>query len=262
MCCHVTCFCEWCAEQLKKPTVEDRYYTPRTGCKLWPIMEMRDEGNKPLGKGYNDLIFGKFIQRQDSDNRQHHAALRGVSIKTGERYSQEIVEGNFDAYMVDGKLELFYVVEWEGEPWSVDADGEEEVDGHTYKWNKGEYLCRSIWLDKLHGGRNWYTMDKTQRQCNVKLEQVVNASVDLRCYIDNEGDNPLPSLPNIIRERAAEDGAWRMSDSNYIFLIEENRLREDNYEYNIVEANTVLHQERINEQWKSRLLHAGDSDNE
>ena len=133
MCCHVTCFCEWCAEQLKKPTVEDRYYTPRTGCKLWPIMEMRDEGNKPLGKGYNDLIFGKFIQRQDSDNRQHHAALRGMNIKTGERYSQEIVEGNFDAYMVDGKLELFYVVEWEGEPWSVDADREEEVNGHTYK---------------------------------------------------------------------------------------------------------------------------------
>ena len=44
--------------------------------------------------------------------------------------------------------------------------------------------------------------------------------------------------------------------------MEENRLREDNYEYDIVEANKVLHQERINEKWKSMPLHEGDSNNE
>ena len=44
--------------------------------------------------------------------------------------------------------------------------------------------------------------------------------------------------------------------------MEENRLQEDNYEYDIVEANKVLYQEGINEQRKSTPLHAGDSDNE
>ena len=44
--------------------------------------------------------------------------------------------------------------------------------------------------------------------------------------------------------------------------MEENRLREDNYEYDIVETNKVLYQEGINEQWKSMPLRTGDSDNE
>ena len=39
-------------------------------------------------------------------------------------------------------------------------------------------------------------------------------------------------------------GAWCMSDADYIFLLEETHFWEDNCEYDIGEANTVLEQER------------------
>jgi len=71
-------------------------------------------------------------------------------MKMGERYSREIIRGGvYGAYMVNDPLTPFYVVEWVGMPWRAEDDGEEEVNGHTYKWKKGDYLCRGNWLDKL-----------------------------------------------------------------------------------------------------------------
>ena len=39
-----------------------------------------------------------------------------------------------------------------------------------------------------------------------------------------------------------------MSDDDYIFLLEKTQLREDNCEYNIGEANTVLQMQREKQQ--------------
>ena len=185
-----------------------------------------------------------------------------MSIKTGRKYSVEVIEGNYGAYMVDDEESPFYVVEWEGEPWRADADGSEVLDEQTYSWRKGDYLCRGRWLDKLHGGRNWYTMDSVQRKCIVMLEQVVNANLDMRPYTDRRGDNPLPSLSRTSKERVTKDGGWRLLDSNYIWLIEEGRLREETFEYDVEEANQVLHQERADEQRRSVPLGEGESDDE
>ena len=117
--------------------------------------------------------------------------------------------------MVNDPLTPFYVVEWVGMPWRAEDDGEEEVSGHTYKWKKGDYLCRGIWLDKLAGTSGWYTWDATHRQCIVKLDQVVNANIDMRAVTDSNGGNPLPRrMPRDSRARARSGGAWRMSDSD------------------------------------------------
>ena len=58
VCCHVACYCECCVTQLKKPTTEEQRCSPRTGCVLWPMMEIRNEHGKSAGNGYNDRVFG------------------------------------------------------------------------------------------------------------------------------------------------------------------------------------------------------------
>ena len=134
-------------------------------------------------------------------------------------YSNEIEIENYSAYIINDPKEPVYIVQWESKPWRVDADGSNEVDGHTYKWTEGDYLCGGAWLKKLDGGINWYTMDGASRKCIVNLENVVNANIDMRPFTDNEGENPLP--PRVSCARANIKGAWCMSDFDYIFLLEE-----------------------------------------
>ena len=112
-----------------------------------------------------------------------------MNVKTGRKYANEIIDGSFGAYMVNEEESPYYIVQWSGKSWRAEKDDEENLDGHVYKWRKGDYLCRGNWLDKLHG-KSWYTMDKTYRQCIVKLEHVVNANLDLRSYTDKNGNNP------------------------------------------------------------------------
>ena len=42
VCCHIVCYCGWCVKQIEKPTAQERYGNTRTGCALWPMMEIRD----------------------------------------------------------------------------------------------------------------------------------------------------------------------------------------------------------------------------
>ena len=159
--------------------------------------------------------------------------------------------------MVDEESAPFYVVQWSGKPWRAEKDDEEIADGHVYTWKKGDYLCYGNWLDKVYG-KSWYTMDKTHRQCIVKLEHVVNENMDLRSYTDKNGDSPLPPLTSASKARANADGAWRLSDMDYIWLSKESMLWGDNFEYDAEEANKVLHQEKMDEQWM--LMGNNDSD--
>jgi hypothetical protein len=246
-CCHIPCYCQWCVTKLNKLTVEERYDGPRDGCKLWPIMEIVDENGTGTGKGYNDWTFGTFVEDKDNVKAQYHASLRDMNVKIGERYSNEIEIDNYGAYMVNNPKMPVYVVQWVEEPWRAEIDGEEDVDGHTYKWNVGDYLCRAAWLEKLEDGRNWYSRDATRRQCIVHLDKVVNAKLDMRPFTNQDGDNPLP--PKVSRTTARRDGAWCMSDDDYVFLLEETQLREDNCEYDIGEATTVLQMQREEQQW-------------
>ena len=58
-------------------------------------------------------------------------------------------------------------------------------------------------------------------------------------------------MPAESKERALECGAWRVSDEDYAFLLEEVHLREDNNEYDVTVANYALHLEREEQQWIS-----------
>ena len=91
---------------------------------------------------------------------------------------------NYGAYMIGNLEELAYIVQWIREPWKADTDGSEMVDGETYKWNKGDYLCRGAGFEKFEGERNWYTQEVYQdcdsRECIVNLDKVASANIDMR----------------------------------------------------------------------------------
>ena len=76
----------------------------------------------------------------------------------------------------------------------------------------------------------------------------------MRPFTEVGGNNPLPR--DVSRSIANTRGAWSMSDTDYIILLEETQLREDNCEYDIGEANTVLEQEQEVQQW----MNAGQLD--
>jgi len=226
-------------------------------------MEIFDENGKSTGRGYNDWRYGTFDRRNDCDSAQFNAALHDMNIKTGERYAREIVGGGvYGAYMVNDPATPFYVVEWVGMPWKAEEDGDEEVSGHTYKWKKGDYLCRGNWLDRLAGTSGWYNWDAAHRQCIVKLDQVVNANIDMRVATDKHGDNPLPRrMPRRSREQAESGAAWLMSEVDWTFLLEEVQLREEHFEYDIDEASKILQLERTEEQWAA-VCQRCDTDSE
>ena len=90
-------------------------------------------------------------------------------------------------------------------------------------------------------------MDPNGRECIANLAQAVNANIDLHEFTGADGENPLPREVSVAQAR--KTGAWRMSDIENVFMVEETQNREDTCEYDIAEANIILEQEQEAEQW-------------
>ena len=134
----------------------------------------------------------------------------------GKTYSTQISQGNFVAYCIaNDPAYPYYVVEWLGEPWIADKSEVITIGEERFTVCKGDYICRGIWLEKLHGARNWHTTTRNLHQCIVRLETVLNANIEMRQVTDV---NPLPNrLPCQSVELAKDRGAWRMSDNDHGF---------------------------------------------
>ena len=77
-------------------------------------------------------------------------------------------------------------------------------------------------MDKLRGARSWWIM--TERSCVVRMQQVLDAHLSLKILSDG---NPLRShLRRDAIDYANTHGAWRISDNDHAFMIEETRRRE------------------------------------
>jgi len=95
----------------------------------------------------------------------------------------------------------------------------------------------------LYGGRNWWTMTTSKQECIVRLETVVNANIDMRARSDQ---NPFRSgLMRRSIKKASIHGAWRMSDGDHAFIMEETRNRELFNEYDEELALQVLFSQSI-----------------
>ena len=112
------------------------------------------------------------------------------------------------------------------EPWKVHKDGCIQVDNIKTVVKKGDWVIKGVWLEWLHGGRttNWMTMTHNRRMCLVKLEQVLIPNLKVRPV---SSDNPLPTgMRHASRQIAKQRGAWRISDEDNVFLLEESYSRD------------------------------------
>lgn len=97
--------------------------------------------------------------------------------------------------------------------------------------------------------RNWHTATSNLQECIVRLETVLNANIEMRPVTDI---NPLPKrMTSQSIELARDRGAWRMSDDDHGFLIEESRHREEGFEYNVELALDSQRQEEEARIWQS-----------
>ena len=81
------------------------------------------------------------------------------------------------------------------------------------------------------------------------METVLNANIEMRPVTDV---NPLPkTLPGQSVTLAKVRGAWRMSDDDHGFLIEESRHREAGFEYDVELALDAQRQEEEARIWQS-----------
>ena len=248
--CRFPCSCAGCYTRLQLPTPEERYGQPRDTCYLWPIMKSFEADGTPTGKGYNDWGMGWFETRKDCSLEQYHGSKSDTMHTVGKTYSTQISQGNFGAYCIaNDPAYPYYVVEWLGEPWIADKSEVITIGEERFTVCKGDYICRGIWLEKLHGARNWHTTTRNLHQCIVRLETVLNANIEMRQVTDV---NPLPNrLPRQSVELAKDRGAWRMSDDDHGFLIEESRHRDAGFEYNVELAMDAQRQEEEARIWQS-----------
>ena len=88
-------------------------------------------------------------------------------------------------------------------------------------------MCKELWLESLPDGKNWYTMTEPKQKCLVKLEQVAILNLKLLQW---SNANPLrKDMKNASIKIADQRGAWRISDEDHAFILEESRMREDEY---------------------------------
>ena len=199
----------------------------------------------------NDYGFGYFKPRKDCNEEQLHSANADTLREIGKRYEKEIVDGAFCAYDVDDPNHEYYIARVNGDAKMADEDTEFEFGKEKFSVRKGDYYCHGFWLDKLPGARNWFTMTDTRprgtatsrttnsrrrggrqtrqtvgkpQECIVKLENVINANLNM-AELDNK-HNPLPNrLNKNVAEYAKEKGAWCISDEDHTFLVEETKRR-------------------------------------
>ena len=138
-------------------------------------------------------------------------------------------------------------MEWKGKPYQATKDDTIKIGTENFKVRQGDWLCNGIWMEKLVGGRNWHTFTVNEQECVVKLETVLNANLDMRQLSE---DNPLPlRMKKKGRDIANERGAWRMSDGDHAFLMEESRNREMNNEYDEEAVMEVREEAERRKKW-------------
>ena len=248
----IACMCPACAQHLQLPFPE-RYGGSAEQCILAPMMKMKDKNGTVLEATYNDWHIGSLKERKDSNTEHYNECVSDAMQELGKSISNQISKGNYcaDWYasvnlicplsittltlvlhsVQDDPNYLYYICELTGEPWEVTEDGDIEVDTITTSVKKGDFVCEGLWLESLPDGKNWYTMTEPKRKCLVKLEQVAIPNLKLRPRSDA---NPLrKGMKRYSVNIAEQRGAWRISDEDHAFLLEESRIREDEncYDY-------------------------------
>jgi hypothetical protein len=117
----------------------------------------------------------------------------------------------FAAYHVDDPVEgPYYLVKWIGPPSKATKTETIVIGTNPFPVKKGDWLLKGQWLEKLTGGKNWYTMTKNHGECVVRLQSVLN--LDVTMYKYGEGNDFKQGTRSSTIEIAKERGAYRMDE--------------------------------------------------
>jgi hypothetical protein len=144
-----------------------------------------------------------------------------------------------------------------GDPKQASKDNTFDLEGEKFTVYKGDWFCNGVWLDKLKGAPGWWTV--TGQPCIVRLETVVNADVN---FLEQSETNPIPTrLSRSARRIAENNGAWRMSDTDSLWIIQEARRRSA-MEYDEELARTFQEEMEVEATWWARNGDGVKSDDE
>ena len=91
-------------------------------------------------------------------------------------------------------------------------------------------------------------MKKDRQECVVRLETVVNANVNICAHIRH--DPFQRQMPKAGVEKAKKHGAWRITDDDHAFLMEESHNREEWNKYDKEMALSVGQEAEEAKKWQ------------
>ena len=95
-----------------------------------------------------------------------------------------------------------------------------EIGGEVFPVSKGDWYCMGVWFAKLKGAPGWWTL--TNQRCLVRLETVLNADVNI---MEESESNPLPKRLSKDAREKADEGTWKVSDVDHIWIKTETQRR-------------------------------------
>ena len=129
------------------------------------------------------------------------------------------------AYHVDDPKEKnHYLAQWIGPPFRSTKTEIILIGPNSFPVEEGDWLLKGQWLEKLTGGKNWYTMTLNHGECVVRLQSVLNLDVTMPKYGVGNDFNKGTRLSTI--KIAEERGAYRMDDEVRKGLIDECQKRD------------------------------------
>lgn len=193
------CFCKGCVDKMAEP-VESRYKGPCNTCIYWQIFKKTGEE-----VGYNDWKIVTLVPKpngyvEDDDLDRLEVAMKSI----GERMSSQIRVGNYGAYVADDDRYDYYLFKCISEPEVAKEDTLFEIDGNSFSVKKGQWYCKGLWLDTVHGKQ--YV--ETHQRCYVRLQVVVDGDVQL-------------SAQETVTHKGKQYDVKRLSDDDHSFLLKE-----------------------------------------
>jgi len=224
------CKCGGCKRKSKEPK-ETRYSGPCKECDYWPIFKLPGEE-----EGLNDWKMLSFKKKSGCDDEEVDE-LFGITLRgLGKTLASKVVDGGFGAYEVSNDKEYdYYVVQWDGEPFRVEEDKVLTKGNTSVRVSAGEYVCRAVFLEKLYGAADWWTMttskkDGSHMRTIVRMQQVLCPDIKLEARSDTNQFEKGTYKRSVAY--ADQHGAWKMDKDDHNFLIDESINRE---EFNYIE---------------------------
>jgi hypothetical protein len=180
----IPCACDGCLDQLTLPwdkTLDD----PKLQARYSPV-GARCKYHQMFGS-LNDWKLKKLTRHKEGDPDELEETFAEVLLGVSERNAKEIKKNHCGAVNWN---EGFYVIQWTGEPCTLQQDETWNDCTPPMLAKAGELVCKGRYLQRVPRARNWHTHAGPEEDTTVRLKHVV--ATDL-LMMEEAPDNKLPT---------------------------------------------------------------------